>query len=46
MLAENTPEAVQANLADIDALDVARYHQPSSLDDETTIIAKALSEGS
>jgi NAD(P)-dependent dehydrogenase (short-subunit alcohol dehydrogenase family) len=45
VLVENTPEAVRANLADIDALDAARYHQPSSLDDETTIIAKALSDG-
>ena len=45
VLPENTPESIRAHLADIDRLDFDRYHQPSSLDDETTIIAKALSEG-
>jgi hypothetical protein len=44
VLATNTAEEVQANLALIDELDVERYHQPSSLDEETTIIAKALAE--
>ena len=45
VLPENTPESIRTHLADIDRLDFDRYHQPSSLDDETTIIAKALSEG-
>jgi uncharacterized protein YifN (PemK superfamily) len=44
VLPENTHEAVRAHLADIDRLDADRYHQPSSLDEETTIIAKALAE--
>jgi NAD(P)-dependent dehydrogenase (short-subunit alcohol dehydrogenase family) len=44
VLPQNTPEAVRAHLADIDRLDADRYHQPSSLDEETTIIAKALAE--
>jgi len=44
VLAENTPEAIRANLSLIDQLDVDRFHEPSSLDEETTIIAKALSE--
>jgi NAD(P)-dependent dehydrogenase (short-subunit alcohol dehydrogenase family) len=39
---DNTAEAIQAQLSLIDALDVERFHQPSSLDDETAIIAKAL----
>jgi NAD(P)-dependent dehydrogenase (short-subunit alcohol dehydrogenase family) len=44
VLATNTAEEVQANLAVIDEMDVERYHRPSSLDEETTIIAKALAE--
>jgi NAD(P)-dependent dehydrogenase (short-subunit alcohol dehydrogenase family) len=44
VLATNTAEEVQASLALIDEMDVERYHQPSSLDEETTIIAKALAE--
>jgi NAD(P)-dependent dehydrogenase (short-subunit alcohol dehydrogenase family) len=44
VLTENSPEAIRAHLSLIDQLDVDRYHEPSSLDDETTIIAKALSE--
>jgi NAD(P)-dependent dehydrogenase (short-subunit alcohol dehydrogenase family) len=44
VLAENTPEAIRANLSLIDQLGVDRFHEPSSLDEETTIIAKALSE--
>jgi NAD(P)-dependent dehydrogenase (short-subunit alcohol dehydrogenase family) len=44
VLPENTPEAIRTHLPDIDRLDVGRYHQPSSLDEETTIIAKALAE--
>ena len=44
VLAENTPEAIRANLTRIDALDADEFHEPASLDDETTIIAKALAE--
>ena len=46
VLAENTSEAIQAQLALIDELDVQDYHQPSSLEDEIAIIAKALSQAS
>jgi NAD(P)-dependent dehydrogenase (short-subunit alcohol dehydrogenase family) len=46
VLATNTAEQVQANLAQIDQMDAERYFLPSSLDEETTIIAKALSEAS
>ncbi len=44
VLPENTPEAIRTHLPDIDRLDASRYHQPSSLHEETTIIAKALAE--
>lgn len=44
VLSENTPESIMAHLARIDQLDVEAFHQPMSLADETTIIAKALSE--
>jgi NAD(P)-dependent dehydrogenase (short-subunit alcohol dehydrogenase family) len=44
VLTENTSEAIRAHLLLIDQLDENGYHHPSSLDDETTIIAKALSE--
>jgi NAD(P)-dependent dehydrogenase (short-subunit alcohol dehydrogenase family) len=44
VLTDNTPEAIQAHLSLIDRLDGDRYHEPSSLDDETTIIAKALTD--
>ena len=44
VLPENTAEAIRANLSLIDQLDVGSYHQPSSLDDEIAIIAKALHE--
>ena len=46
VLSQNTPEAVAAQISLIDQLDPARLHEPSSLDNETTIIAKALSEAS
>jgi 3-dehydroquinate synthase class II len=46
VLTTNTAEQVQASLSVIDEMDVERYHQPSSLDEETMIIAKALSEAS
>ena len=42
VLSENTAEAVRDNLSLIDELDAEGYHHPASLDDETTIIAKAL----
>jgi NAD(P)-dependent dehydrogenase (short-subunit alcohol dehydrogenase family) len=44
VLRENTPEEIQSKLSLIDVMDVERYHLPASLEDETTIIAKALSE--
>ena len=44
VLSENTPEEISAKLSLIDEMDVERYHLPLSLEDETTIIAKALSE--
>jgi len=46
VLGENTPESIRALLSLIDGADIDGHHQPSSLDDETTIIAKALSEAS
>ena len=42
VLMENNAEAVRDNLALIDELDPEQYHHPSSLDDETAIIANAL----
>jgi NAD(P)-dependent dehydrogenase (short-subunit alcohol dehydrogenase family) len=44
VLKENTAEAIRVQLSLIDEVDVTRFHEPSSLDGETTIIAKALSE--
>jgi len=44
VLPENTAEGVRDHLARIDQVDTEHFHQPSSLHDETTIIAKALSE--
>ena len=46
VLPENTPEAIRDHLRAIDQLNGDGYHEPTSLDDETTIIAKALSEAS
>ena len=46
VLSENTPEAIRDHLSRIDELDASDYHQPSSLDDEMAIIAKALSQAS
>ncbi len=46
VLAENTPEAILAQLPLIDQLDISEYHEPSSLEDEMAIIAKALSQAS
>ncbi len=44
VVADNTPEGIRAQLSLIDGPAIDGYHQPSSLDDETTIIAKALAE--
>jgi NAD(P)-dependent dehydrogenase (short-subunit alcohol dehydrogenase family) len=44
VLGENTPEEIRSKLSLIGVMDGERYHLPSSLEDETTIIAKALSE--
>ena len=44
VLTENTAEEIRSKLSLIDEMDVERYHLPMSLEDETTIIAKALSE--
>ena len=44
VLGQNTAEEIQSKLPLIDLMDGERYHLPSSLEDETTIIAKALSE--
>lgn len=45
VLPENTAEGVRDHLAQIDQPGVEGYHQPTSLDEETTIIAKALATG-
>ena len=45
VLPENTAEAVRDHLAQIDQLATKGFHQPTSLDEETTIIAKALANG-
>ena len=44
VLKSNTAEAIRAQLSLIDEVDATRFHEPSSLESETTIIAKALSE--
>jgi hypothetical protein len=46
VLHENTPEAIQARWTEIDDVDDTRLHEPTSLDGETAIIAKALAEAS
>jgi NAD(P)-dependent dehydrogenase (short-subunit alcohol dehydrogenase family) len=46
VLRDNTAEGVRLQLAEIDELDVNSFHQPMSLGDETTIIAKSLSGAS
>ena len=46
VLTENTPEAIRDQLPQIDELDVSEYHEPSSLEDEMAIIAKALAQAS
>jgi len=44
VLSENTSEEIRSKLTLVDKMDVERFHLPMSLEDETTIIAKALSE--
>jgi hypothetical protein len=44
VLKENTPEAIMARWSEIDEVDDTRLHEPTSLDSETAIIAKALAE--
>jgi hypothetical protein len=46
LLRENTLEAIAENISAIDELDPLRLMEPLSLDEESTIIAKALSEAS
>ena len=46
VLAENSAEAIRANLLLIDQVDGDGYYQPTSLDEETAIMAKALAEES
>jgi NAD(P)-dependent dehydrogenase (short-subunit alcohol dehydrogenase family) len=46
VLTENTPEAIRDLLPLIDQLDVSEYDEPSSLEDEMAIIAKALGRAS
>jgi NAD(P)-dependent dehydrogenase (short-subunit alcohol dehydrogenase family) len=46
VLAENTSEAIRDLLPLIDELDVSEYDEPSSLEDEMAIIAKALGQAS
>ncbi len=46
VLTENTPEAIRDLLPLIDELDVSEYDEPSSLEDEMAIIAKALGQAS
>jgi NAD(P)-dependent dehydrogenase (short-subunit alcohol dehydrogenase family) len=45
VLPENSPEGVREHLAAINQVSDKGYHEPTSLDEETTIIAKALAEG-
>jgi NAD(P)-dependent dehydrogenase (short-subunit alcohol dehydrogenase family) len=44
VLGENTAEEIRSRLPLVDVMDVGHAHLPSSLEDETKIIAKALSE--
>ncbi|MEP7193302.1 MAG: SDR family NAD(P)-dependent oxidoreductase [Actinomycetota bacterium] len=46
VLGENTSEEIRSSMSLIDVVDVEHAHLPSSLEDATTIIAKALSEAS
>ena len=42
VLDDNNAEEIRDHISLIDRLDLAAYHQPSSLDEEIAIIAKAL----
>ncbi len=44
VLAENSAEAIRASIGAIGEVDTTGFHEPSSLDAETTIIAKALTD--
>lgn len=44
VLDDNTAESIMANLSRIDELDSSKFHEPPTLDAETTIIAKALGD--
>lgn len=44
VLGDNTPEAIRDNLSLIDGPENEEFSEPSSLDNETTIIAKALAD--
>jgi NAD(P)-dependent dehydrogenase (short-subunit alcohol dehydrogenase family) len=46
VLRENTPEAIADSISAIDELDPLRLLEPLSLDEESTVIAKALNEAS
>jgi NAD(P)-dependent dehydrogenase (short-subunit alcohol dehydrogenase family) len=46
VLPENTAESIAQSISEIDELDPVRLLEPRSLDDETAIIVKALSEAS
>ena len=46
VLADNSAEAIRANLLLIDQVDGDGFYQPTSLDEETAIMAKALAEES
>jgi NAD(P)-dependent dehydrogenase (short-subunit alcohol dehydrogenase family) len=44
VLLENSAEAIRAHIGAIGEVDTTGFHEPSSLDAETTIIAKALTD--
>jgi NAD(P)-dependent dehydrogenase (short-subunit alcohol dehydrogenase family) len=44
VLEDNTAEAIQSHLSQMDKMDTENYYEPASLEDQTMIIAKALSE--
>ncbi|MDQ1538778.1 MAG: hypothetical protein QOE58_3171 [Actinomycetota bacterium] len=46
VLSDNTAEAIQSHVQEMDQMDVEHYYEPESLEDQTRIIAKALAEAS
>jgi len=46
VLSENSAEAIRVSIGTIGEVDTTGFHEPSSLDAETTIIAKALTDAS